>query len=112
MINIYNTKVFGVDNDKVIIDTRGKAPYEIQVKDAIVKLWLSDGTVLGIKYCDNLLYHNIWKMRVLCGPNDKHYIHRQCFDLLNGCYSDEFETEEEVVNMRIIPRSHYMGDDV
>ena len=110
------TRIEGHTKTSITITTDEKQEV-IECADCIVKLWLSSGTILGIKYCDNLLYHNIWKIRVLYGPVNAHYNYKQCFDndgfdLSDNCCSDVFETEEEVVNIRIIHRSHYMGDDV
>ena len=110
-----NTRIEGHTKNSICITTKGKQEV-VECKDSIVKLWLSSGTILGMKY-GNMLDPYIWKIRVLHGPVDARYCYTQCwntgaFDNNCCCGSDIFETEEEVVNMRIIPRANYMGDDV
>jgi hypothetical protein len=62
------------------------------------------------------LYPNVWKIRILYGPIDKNYYLKQCVYINSGfdiCISsDVFETDEEVINYRIIPIDNYMGDDL
>lgn len=103
-----NTYIVGHRDDSIIIVRNNKQEI-IPCKDAIVKLWLSSGTVLGIKYGKGLIYKDIWKIRVLNGPMDSRYIHVQCFDKNDPWHSDRFETEEEVINWKVIPRTHYTG---
>lgn len=102
------TFIAGHTKDTICI-TQGDVQEVIECKNSIVKLWLSSGTILGMKY-GNMLDPNIWKIRVLYGPVDSRYIYKQCFntgafDFI--CDTDTFETEEEVVNIKIIPRSYY-----
>ena len=59
-------KVFGDQKDTVVVEMLGKPPFEIKAADAIVKLWFSDGAIIGIKYGKHSkLYPNIWNIRVL-----------------------------------------------
>jgi hypothetical protein len=105
-------KVFGDQKDTVVVEMASRHPFEIKAADAIVKLWFSDGTILGIKYGKySKLYHNIWNIRIL-NKGSKNYNYTQCFKetLLN--YSDVYETEAELLNYRIIPRTYYVGDDL
>lgn len=108
------TRIEGHTKDSILI-TSGEEQRVVECQDAIVKLWLSSGTILGIKY-GNMLYPNIWKIRVIYGPVDKHYDHYFAenlldhFDSSDCCLSDVFETEEEVIMMQVIPRTHYKGD--
>jgi hypothetical protein len=109
------TRIEGHTKKSVVITSDGKQTI-IECEDAIVKFWLSSGTIIGMKY-DSLLHPNVWKIRILCGPADNEYIHRQrfaddYFDLTDCCGSDVFETNEEVINMKVIPRTYYAGDDV
>ena len=104
------TYIAGHTKDTFCI-TRGDRQEVIECKDSIVKLWLSSGTILGMKY-GNMLDPNIWKIRILHGPVDNRYMYKSCFN--TGAFdvewdTDTFETEEEVVNIKIIPRSYYEG---
>lgn len=108
------TIIEGHNKNSICITTNGEQDI-IKCEDSIVKLWLSSGTILGMKY-GNMLYPNSWLIRILHGPMNKNYVYRQClyrteedkpFDL--ECDSDIFETEEEVLNYRVIPRTYYMG---
>jgi hypothetical protein len=82
---------------------------QIPCKDCIAKLWLSDGTILGVKYSRGGLYPNVWKIRVLHSTEDS-YIYTPCWDADDSCNTDMFETDCDVVNWKVIPRSMYMGD--
>jgi hypothetical protein len=105
------TKVFGEQNDMVVIEVEGKTALEIPVTDSIVKLWLSDGTILGVKYGkDSILYPNIWHLRII-NQGRENYIYRQCFQKTLLYYSDVYETEAELVRYEVIPRSSYKGEE-
>ena len=107
------TRIEGHTKNSILI-TSGKDQRVIECQEAIVKLWLSSGTILGIKY-GNMLYPNIWKIRVIYGPVDSRYTHyleegqHDHFDKSDACLSDVFETEEEIIMMQVIPRTHYKG---
>ena len=58
-------KVFGEQKDTVVIETKGKDTIEVPAANSIVKLWLSDGTILGVNGKDSLLYPNIWHIKIL-----------------------------------------------
>jgi hypothetical protein len=109
------TRIEGHNKNSICITTDGEQSV-IDCENCIVKIWLSSGTVLGMKH-SNMLDQNIWKIRILCGPSDLRYIYTQCidngyFDHIDACGSDVFETEEEVINIKIIPRSHYLRGDI
>ena len=109
---MYKTKVYGEQHDTVVIETEGKHPHEIKAEDAIVKLWFSDGTVLGIKYSTrSKIWRNMWKIRVL-NQGTNAWSFRQINNHTLLCYSDEYTIEAELVNYKIIPRTHYKGDDM
>jgi hypothetical protein len=104
------TKVFGEQKDTVVIEAEGRDAIKIPAANSIVKLWFSDGTLLGIKYSnDSLLYPNIWQIRILNQGRGK-YIYRQCFQETLLYYSDVYETEAEWLRYEVIPRSTYKGD--
>lgn len=108
----YKTTVFGEHNDTVVIETAGKRTFEIPAKDAIVKLWFSDGTILGIKYSTtSKIWKDMWKIRVLCN-GDRPWVFRQINTATLSQYSDEYTVEADLVNYKVIPRTHYSGDDM
>ena len=103
-------KVFGEQIDIVVVELAGNKTIEIPAADSIVKLWLSDGTVLGIKYGKySMLYPNIWHIKILNQGREK-YSYRQCFQETLLYYSDVYETEAELVRYEVIPRRAYNGD--
>lgn len=105
------TKVFGEQKDTVVIEAEGKDTIEIPAANSIVKLWFSDGTVLGIKYGkDSLLYPNIWHIRILNNGRAP-YRYKQCFQETLLYYSDVYETYAELVRYEVIIRSTYKGDN-
>ena len=109
---MYKTKVYGKQHDTVVVDVYNKHPYEIVAEDAIVKLWFSDGTVLGIKYgTRSKIWKNMWKIRVL-NRGTNAWTFRQVFDQTLLQYSDEYAVDAELVNFKVIPRTHYNGDDL
>jgi hypothetical protein len=104
------TKVFAEQKDIVVIEVAGKDTIEITAADAIVKLWFSDGTVLGIKYGKHSLqYPNLWKIRIINQGKEK-YVHKQRFTETLLHNSDVYETEAEWLRYEVIPRSTYKGD--
>jgi hypothetical protein len=104
------TRVFGEQKDKVVIETEGRDATKIPAANSIVKLWFSDGTILGIKYGkDSLMYPNIWHIRIINQGREK-YIYRQCFQETLLYYSDVYETEAEWLRYEVIHRSTYKGD--
>jgi hypothetical protein len=108
----YKTKVYGVETDKVVIETEGKHPFEIKAQDAIVKLWFSDGTVLGLKYSTrSKIWANLWKIRVL-NRGTKEWAFRQIERPTLLHYSDEYTLDAELVNYCVTPRTYYTGDDM
>lgn len=105
------TKIFGEQKDIVVIEADSGDAIEIPAADSIVKLWFSDGTILGIKYGkDSLLYPNIWHIRVINQGRENRYIYRQCFKETLLYYSDEYETEAELIRYEVVPRSVYKGE--
>lgn len=109
---MYRTCVFGKQHDTVVIETEGKHPHEIKAEDAIIKLWFSDGTILGIKYStSSKIWKNMWKIRVL-NQGSNAWSFRQINNPTLLEYSDEYTVEAELVNYKIIPRTHYKGDDM
>lgn len=109
---MHRTRVFGKQHDTIVIETVGKPPHEIKAEDAIVKLWFSDGTVLGIKYSTrSKIWKNMWKIRVL-NQGSNAWSFRQINNPTLEEYSDEYTVEAELVNYKIIPRTHYNGDDM
>lgn len=109
---MYKTRVFGERTDTVVIETVGKHPHKIEAKDAIVKLWFSDGTILGIKYSTrSKIWKNMWKIMVL-NQGSNAWSFRQINNPTLLEYSDEYTVEAELVNYKIIPRTHYKGDDM
>lgn len=108
----YRTVVFGEHNDTVIIETYGKRMLEIPAHDAIVKLWFSDGTILGIKYsATSKIWKDMWKIRVL-SQGTGIWAFRKIYTRTQQQYSDEYTLEAELVNYKVIPRTHYLGDDM
>ena len=86
----------------------------IPCENSLIKLWLSSGTILCMKY-GSKLFPNKWSMRILCGPADKNYVYRQC--VFNSTWdprlsSDSFETDEEVISYQLIPNTYYGGKEV
>lgn len=109
---MYKTKVFGQQTDTVVIETEGKHIHELFAEDAIVKLWFSDGTVLGLKYGKHSeLWPNMWKIRVL-NKGTAHWAFRQIYNPTPEEYSDEYILEADLVNFKVIPRTHYSGDEM
>lgn len=109
---MHRTRVFGKLHDTIVIETGGKPPYEIKAEDAIVKLWFSDGTILGIKYGNrSKIWKNMWKIRVL-NQGSNAWSFRQINNPTEVEYSDEYTVEAVLVNYKIIPRTHYTGDDM
>ena len=108
------TRVFGEHKDTVVIETVGRDAIEIPATNSIVKLWFSDGTVLGVKYGkDSILYPNIWHIRVIDQGREK-YSYHQCFQETLLYYSDIYEIEAELVRYEVIPRSlrsTYKGEE-
>lgn len=103
------TRVFGEQKDVVIIEVAGKDAIEVPAVNSIVKLWFSDGTVLGIKYGkDSLMYPNIWNIRILSQGSAEHN-YKQCFRETLLYYSDVYETEAELVECNVITMSDYEG---
>lgn len=108
------TRIEGHTKGSICITTDGLQD-TIKCENSIIKFWLSSGTILGMKL-GSKLYPNTWKIRILYGPINKNYYFKQCvykddgFDL--DIDSDIFETEEEVMNYRIIPIDNYIGDDI
>lgn len=104
-------KVFGEQKSTVVIEATGSEAVEIPAANSIVKLWFSDGTVLGIKYGkDSILYPNIWHIRII-NKGREEYIYSQCFKETLLYYSDVFETEAELVRYEVTPRSPYKGEE-
>ena len=100
------TKIAGYTKSSVCITTDGELDV-IKCENSLMRLWLSSGTILNLEL-DKKLFQDIWKIRVLYGPVDKNYVHKQC--LFNSTWdpresSDVFETDEEVIHYRIIPCS-------
>lgn len=104
-------RVFGEQKDIVVIEVAGKEAIEIPAADAIVKLWFSDGTILGIKYGKySLQYPNLWKIRIINRGREKHQHHQRFTETL--LYnSDVYETEAEWLRYEVIHRTYYTGDD-
>jgi hypothetical protein len=105
------TRIFGEQTDTVVIDHyEGAFETKIKCADSIVKIWLSDGTILGLKYGkDSKLYPNIWNIRVL-QQGYAEFKYTQCYNETLLCYSDTFEIEAELNDYEVIPRSRYEGD--
>ena len=95
------TKIYGVDDDTVILESTEET-IRLPAKDAIVKIWLSGGTIIGIKYSKGMIYENVWKVRLLYGPYSKHIME-------NSEITDIFHTDEHIVNWKVIPRTYYEG---
>ena len=111
-MSILKTRIFGEQKDTVVVEVAGKYTVEIHAVNSIAKLWLSDETVLGIKYSkDSIMYPNIWHIRVINQGQEK-YIYRQCFQETLLYYSDVYETDAELVRYEVIPRSTYKGDSL
>lgn len=114
---MYRTRVFGEQTDTVVIETEGKHSHEIKAKDAIVKLWFSDGTILGIQYnTRSKIWKDTWKIIVLNRGFQHwafHQINNPTFQINNPTltyYSDEYTLDADLVNFKVIPRTHYDGD--
>lgn len=105
------TKVFGEQTNVVVIEAGGQI-IELYCNDSIVKLWFSDGTILGIKYGkQSLQYPNLWKIRIINQGREK-YIYNQRFNETLLYNTDTYETEAKLVNYEVIPRTCYVGDDL
>ena len=103
-------RVFGEQKDTVVIEVAGKDAIEIPAADAIVKLWFSDGTILGIKYGKySLQYPNLWKIRII-NQGREQYQHHQRFTETLLYNSDVYETEAEWLRYEVISRTYYAGD--
>jgi hypothetical protein len=101
------TKVFGKCTDTVIIESNGRADIELPAADAIIKLWFSDGTVLGIQYGRySKLYPNIWHIKIL-NQGPAAYTYRQLFEKSLLYNSDIYETDAELINYKKIPRTYF-----
>ena len=110
---MFKTRVFGEQTDLVVIELAGKPTVEIPAANSIVKLWFSDGTILGVKYGKHSkLYPNIWNIRVLNKGSEHNFIYRQCFRATLLHYSDIYETDAELLNYKVITRTNYAGDDM
>lgn len=107
---MYRTRVFGEQTDTVVIETEGKRLHEIKAKDAIVKLWFSDGTILGIQ-CNTCskLWKDVWKIRVL-NRGFQHWAFHQINNPALTYYSDEYTLDADLINFKVIPRTRYDGD--
>jgi hypothetical protein len=106
------TRIFGEQKDIVVVESSDKTDIEILAEDAIVKLWFSDGTILGVKYGKHsLLYPNIWHIRIL-NQGTAVFKYKQCFRETLLYYSDLYEIDAELVNYKVIPRTYYAGDDM
>ena len=104
------TIITGKDKKSIYITTDGERD-AIQCENGIIKLWLSSGTVLGMKY-GSRLYPNKWKIRILYGPVNKNYIYRETIYGNDEYGTDIFETEEEVINYRLIPNTYHNREEV
>lgn len=102
------TSVKGQSDDTLVIHSTDEV-IQIHCKDCIVKLWLSNGTILGAKYSRSALYPNVWKIRILHSTDDS-YIYTPCWDADGTHNTDVFEADCDVVNWKVIPRSLYMGE--
>jgi hypothetical protein len=101
------TKLYGEQQNTVVIEREGRDTIEIQAADATVKLWFSDGTVLGIKYGKySMLYPRIWQVKVLAQGHAS-FVYTQCTreTLLN--YSDVYETDAELLEYEVILRNSF-----
>ena len=104
------SRVFGEGKDTVIIETIDDTFEVVLTKDAIVKMWFSDGTILGIKYDKySKIYPNIWHIKVL-NQGYNNYIYKQCYKETLLYNSDVYETDAWLVHYRIIPRTYDTGD--
>ncbi len=105
-------RVFGEQKDTVVIEVAGKEAINIPAADAIVKLWFSGGAILGIKYGEHSLqYPNLWKIRIINQGKEK-YVYKPHFTETLLYNSDTYETEAELLNYKVIPRTYYNGDDM
>jgi hypothetical protein len=111
ILDMMKCRVFGEQTNVVVIESGGQT-LEFYCNDSIVKLWFSDGTVLGIKYGKHSLqYPNLWKIRIINQGKEK-YVYKQCFTETLLYNSDTYETEAELVDYEVIPRTYYVGDDL
>ena len=97
------TRVEGHDNKSIKITT-DKSQEIICCENAIVRLWFSAGTSLGIRY-NSKLYPGIWKIRVIQEPLGAWQL-QSVYNISDGL-SDIFEVDEELINYEIIPLSFY-----
>jgi hypothetical protein len=97
----YKTKVFGRGDDIVSVETDGVVT-EFDCYKAIMKLWFSDGTVLGVKY-GNQLCPGIWKIRALTRGKES-FMHHHVNNDYYGDYSDVYELDSTLIKHELIPR--------
>lgn len=102
------TRIEGHTEGSICITTDGLQDI-IECNNSIIKFWLSSGTILSMEF-GGKLFPNTWKIYILYGPVDKNYYFKQCLyknteagPFLFDVDSEVFETEEEVINYRIIP---------
>jgi hypothetical protein len=104
------TIIKGYDHNHICITTSGVEDI-IDGSNSIIRLWLSSGTILGMKY-GSKLFPNKWIIQALYGPVGRQYIYRQAVYGNDDYDTDLFETEEEVVNYKVIPNAYYNGKEI
>ena len=97
------TIVRGYDKTSVLIESCGKQEI-IDCENRILKLWFSDGTIIGIRFGRSLIYPNSWKVRVLYNDTGNYYCER-CSSDPDFWNTDVFMIDAEVVDRKLIPSS-------
>lgn len=97
------TVVRGFDKTSVLVKCHNKQEI-IPCENFILKLWFSNGTIIGIRFGASLIYPNSWKIRVLYSPDDKYHCER-CSSNPDFWNTDIFIIDDELVDRKLIPSS-------